>query len=80
MDQNAVGVFDVRTADMAAEMAVRESPSLGSTLMSLSPSGRTLYYGVQLGSVIQEFDTSTASEVATIPVEESFRLTTLTVA
>jgi hypothetical protein len=79
MDQKAVGGFDVRTVDMIAEMTV-ESPWLGSTLMSLSPSGRTLYYGVQLGSVIQEFDTSTASEVATIPVEESFRLTTLTVA
>jgi hypothetical protein len=58
-------------------MTVQERPSVGMPLLSLSASGATLSYGVQLGTRVQTFDTSSGTEIDTVPVEQSFRLTSL---
>jgi hypothetical protein len=76
----AVGAFDVQSVAKTKEMTVQQGPSTGTPLMSLSPTGSSLSYGVQLGTIIQRFDTSTGAEIESIPVEESFRLTSLVVA
>ena len=73
----AVGAFDVQSLAKTKEMTVDERPTAGTALLSLSPSGAALCYAAQLGTVVQSFDTASASEIDRLPVEASFRLTSL---
>ena len=79
-ERYSVGTFDVRTIGQIGDMTVQDSPSVGNTLMGLSRTGDTVLYAAQLGTAVQLFETATGKELLKIPIEASYRLSTLAVA
>ncbi len=76
----AVAVFDVRSAQKIAEFPLRYASGVVGARIGISPFGDILLAGLQLGTEVQLFDTASGAEVASIPVERSFRFTDLAVA
>jgi DNA-binding beta-propeller fold protein YncE len=73
----AVSAFDVQSLAQTKTMTVEDTPATGRPLLSLSASGGALSYAVQLGTLVQTFDTASGAEIDRAPVEGSFRLTSL---